>query len=366
MDSNNKKILILYAAVGEGHKVIAENIGFYLQRADYEVNSFDVQKIQSGRLVNVSTGLYQFLIRRLPFVWSWLYNTKWFITLTLPFRKSIGARNHQETLKVIKDLKPDVVISTHVTASGIMEYLKSGNLYAGKFGIVFSDFHLHRYWLYSRADFYLANTEDQKLEMVGLGILPEKIFVCGITLKPKSEVNIASIKNKFGIGSGEKVALIASGSQGTGIDQSLVQQFLGKSNVKVIVVCGKNKKLFEGLSAKFLGSNIVVLGYFSPMEELYCIADVYITKPGGLSMAEALNWHLPVLISHMLPGQEQHNYNYLVKKNLVMPKTANIVNQAVEELSTGNFKKTLVANPWMQLILGNGSGMVEALNSMFK
>jgi hypothetical protein len=32
-----KKILILYTSVGLGHKVIAENMGFYLVRGGYDV-----------------------------------------------------------------------------------------------------------------------------------------------------------------------------------------------------------------------------------------------------------------------------------------------------------------------------------------
>lgn len=364
MENQSKKILILYAATNSvGHKSIAENIGFYLKQAGFEVELFDVQKIQSGLLVNWGAKLYNFLVGQFPFVWSWLYNTQWFISSTLRFRIKVAAKNHRETLKYINQIKPDAVISTHTTASGIVAYLKQQNLYGGKFGIAFSDFHLHRYWLYEQADFYLANIEEQKQEMVGLGISPDKIFVCGIILQPKPEVKIIDIKSKLGISPADKVILLASGSQGTGIDENLISEFLNKPNVKVIVVCGKNKKLFEALGGKFAQSNIIILSYYSPMEQLYAIANVFITKPGGLSVAEALRWQLPILISHMLPGQEELNYAYLAEKNLIMPEPVNIASEALEELSGAGFKNIIANNPALAVLLHGQTAPAEVIKS---
>lgn len=305
----------------------------------------DAQKIQGGSLVKWGAKLYSFLIGQFPFVWSWLYNTKWFIGLTLPYRTWAASFNYEHVLSVINEFKPDIIISTQITASAIIAFLKKEKLYQGLFGIAFSDFHLHRFWLFDQADFYLANIEEQKQEMIELGTAAEKIFVCGMTLKPKIEIDVQSIKNKFGIEEGEKTALISSGSQGTGVDESFIRQLINKKRIRAIVVCGKNKKLFEDLSEKFAGSRAVILGYYSPMEELYAIADIFITKPGGLSVAEAARYNLPIVISHMLPGQEELNYSYLLEKSLIMPEAVNITGAVLEELQTKGFKKLLVQNP---------------------
>ena len=40
-----KKILILYTSHTHGHKAVAENIGFYLEQAGYEVKLSDVLKL---------------------------------------------------------------------------------------------------------------------------------------------------------------------------------------------------------------------------------------------------------------------------------------------------------------------------------
>jgi hypothetical protein len=47
------------------------------------------------------------------------------------------------------------------------------------------------------------------------------------------------------------------------------------------------------------------------MSDLYQIADVFMTKPGGLSVAEAGQFGLPLVVTHTLPGQEDLNLAYL-------------------------------------------------------
>jgi processive 1,2-diacylglycerol beta-glucosyltransferase len=361
-----KKILILYASIGLGHKSIAENIGFYLNEAGYEVVLYDAQKVQGGALSKEGKKLYLWILKHVPFIWSWLYNTQWFISLTLPYRNWVASFNYNHILEKIHEDKPDAIMCTHTTASAIVNYLKKKNLYYGALGIAFSDFHLHRYWLYERADFYLANTKEQKEQMLALGVASAKIFVCGMLLKPKPEINVELIRGKFGIKNSAKVILIASGSQGTGIDEALIEKFIGKNEIKVIVACGKNKELFEKLSEKFAGTNAVILGYYSPMDELYAVADIFITKPGGLSVSEALRWGLPMIISHLLPGQEEWNHSYLLKHHLVMDKSADVPAQTLEELSTGRFKKALALNLEHQNLFNGQKDLVEAINTSLK
>lgn len=364
MQNQKKKILILYAAIGLGHKTIAENIGFYLEKSGYEVKQMDAQKTQGGILAVQGKKLYQWMVNKTPGLWEWFYNTEWFINYTLPYRTKVAARNYKHILNEIITFQPDVIISTHTTASAIISYLKIEGLYKGKFVIAFSDFHLHRYWIYNNADYYLANTQEQKEEMEDLGTYRNKIFVCGVTLKPKAEVNIEKIKSKFDIEPGDKVVLMSSGSQGFGVDEVLIRKILQHPKTKIIVLCGSNLKSFEYLSQKYAGSNATILSYHNFMDELYAIADIFISKAGALSISEALLWKLPILVSHLLPGQEAHNYSYLLEKGLVMPEPINVFDSILEELEAGNFKKSISQNAQLQNIIGNGQRVLEAVKEI--
>ena len=342
--SSGKKILIFHTSVGLGHKSMAENIGSNLEAAGFTVLVADIGQVQKGKFEKYVTAMHRLINNRLPFLWGWLYDFGHFIIL--PFRVFIAGFNCKLAKKYIADYQPDIIISTQTTSSAVVAYLKKQKLYNGLFGIAFSDFHLHRYWLYDQADFYLANIAEQKEQMVKLGVPGKKIFICGMTLKPQAQVNISTIKNKLNISETKKVILVGSGSLGTGLDENLISQFLNKPNIKVIAVCGKNRIAYQNLKNKFAGAkNIIVLGFYPSMDELYAIADVFITKPGGLSVSEALRWFLPMIISHMLPGQEQYNFDYLLHNGFVMPHYGDIAAQALEEVTTGSFKKALQHNP---------------------
>src|SRR5262249_37328457 len=155
---------------------------------------------------------------------------------------------------------------------------------------------------------------EQAKEMEGLGIEPGKIFVCGMILRSKIMVDPLAIKKSFGIKPGEKVILVGTGSLGIGFNIDDLGQLAKLKNAKIIFVCGKNQKLLDQVQALAL-ANVTALGFYQPMDELYAIADVFISKPGGLSTAEALAWRLPLVVAYTLPGQEQKNLEYLAKKN---------------------------------------------------
>lgn len=357
-----QRVLILYTSVGLGHQSIAENIGAVLGRAGFEVRLLDILKVQAGWLVSVSTRIHRFINEQLPWLWSWLYSSRLFTDLTLCLRVPLAARNCRETKLAVDDFAPHLIITTQTTASAIVAYLKRRGYYGGLFGIAFSDFHLHRYWLYREADFYLANIEEQKTEMVRLGFDPARIYVCGIMLKDRPEVCVPAVRRRFGISETDKVVLVSSGSQGLGLGYGLLDDLAARPNVKTLVVCGKNHEAFSRLSDRYSGTGVVVLGYHTPMDELYAIADVFVTKPGGLSTAEALRWGTPMVISHLLPGQEEYNYSYLTERGLVLPEPVNLLAAVEEELRDGAFKLALAKNPARGELLPNVAEVLRAVS----
>jgi len=352
----NKKILIFYTSVGLGHKYIAQNIGWQLEAAGLEVRLEDISKVQAGKFSKVVIGVHRFINRHLPFVWSWLYKSSLVNALISPLRLPLAARNSDRVQKLILEYQPDAVIATQTTASAAVAYLKKKKIYTQPFGIAFSDFHLHPFWLYGQADFYLANTQEQKNQMVSLGVLKDKIFVCGMTLKPRAGVDVQSVRQKFKIAEGQKLVLMGSGSLGTGFNENLIQRISTLENVCVIVACGKNEAYQKYLEEKFRQDNIKILGFYSPMDELYAAADIYVGKPGGLTTSEALSWGLPLLVTHWLPGQEELNIQYLKSRNLVM-LADDAVAQVKQEIASGEFKKQLQNNPNVSCLVKPETGV---------
>jgi processive 1,2-diacylglycerol beta-glucosyltransferase len=358
--TKKKKILILHTSVGLGHKTIAENIGWYLEQGGHEVRLADIGTVQKGRFERMVVMVHQFINTKVPIVWAAIY--RWAHYPVLPFRIFIAGFNYKSTKKMIDEYSPDLIITTQTAASGVIAYLKQKKLYQKQFAIAFSDYHLHPYWLYKQADFYLVNIEEQKRLMIKQGIAEKDIFVIGMALIPKMSVFIPAVKEKLGIRGDQHVLLLGSGSLGTGFKKKDMEELLELPNTKILFACGKNELLYENLkNYSHSHKNLIPLRFYQPMAELYAITDIFVGKPGGLSVAESLQWNLPLLVTYALPGQEEKNITYLRSKNLIMERKENIAAQVKEELRTHQFKRQLSENKFSSEIIGSPMVLAESL-----
>ena len=84
---------------------------------------------------------------------------------------------------------------------------------------------------------------------------------------------------------------------------------------QLLVVAGKSPELEQAAQQAVAGSALTatVYGFVSNVHELMDAADVIISKPGGLSTAEALAKGRPMMIVEPIPGQEQRNAEWLLE-----------------------------------------------------
>jgi processive 1,2-diacylglycerol beta-glucosyltransferase len=370
-----KKILVLYTSIGLGHKYIALNMASFLRENNFEVVLFDALELEKGQTTEQSEKLFLFLYRNFPFVWKWLYVTNWFISLTLPLRILAARYHYKKIFEVVKKENPDIILSTQTSPSAVIDYLKRSKKFTGKFVVTFSDFHLHRFWLYPNVDFYLANTIEQKNEMVNLGISPDKISVCGITIAPLKNVDASQVKNKLGMSDGQKLVVFASGSLGELMPVELIEEMkkisVNNIPIKLAIICGKNISLTKQLQEKYSGDlQISVFGFYEPLQELMAAADVLVSKPGGLTMIESLYWGVPMIVTHFLPGQEELNIEYLTKRGLVtlcLEKNPDSLTQIIhQELISKELRTGLQSNKFREELVSKslGKSVVDAMNNI--
>ena len=82
---------------------------------------------------------------------------------------------------------------------------------------------------------------------------------------------------------------------------------------QTVVVTGRNQELRRELAAQDRKHPTQVLGFATNMHELMAVADLLITKPGGLTSSEALAMGKPLFILNPIPGQEAANSDFLLE-----------------------------------------------------
>jgi processive 1,2-diacylglycerol beta-glucosyltransferase len=97
---------------------------------------------------------------------------------------------------------------------------------------------------------------------------------------------------------------------GCGPIPKMIEELKAEIKVKwhLTVICGTNKKLFDKVEKLFgEDENISVLGFVKDIPLLMDSADLYITKPGGLSVTESNAKNLPMAFINVVAACEDDN-----------------------------------------------------------
>lgn len=315
-----KVMIFTVASAGNGHNKTAENIKKYLNKnyKDAEVQIVDTLNDINPIIDKVFIGSYLKTIKSVPTVYKSIYklsnDNSSILNITEFFYKLFS----NKIKEMINTFNPDVILCTHPFSAEIISVLKGTNHINAKTFVILTDYSIHSIWLYDNIDYYIIAEEDLKEELISRGIEENKIYPYGIPvdIKFSMPLNKNIIKEKYHIDKDKPVIVLMGGGLGIGrIKENFKSILLGNIDCKIVVCCGSNKKLKKSL--EYINSGIVenkadILGFTENIDELLSIADVVITKPGGITISECLIKQVPMIITSAIPGQEEENADYLL------------------------------------------------------
>ena len=298
------KILVIHATAGAGHKKAAEAIFHGLKaQGGVDARLIDALDYTNPFFKITYPWFYTFLVTRLAFAWGFLFgllDIPWVQPLVRVVRRLYNGFNAQALQRFLIQEQFDGVITTQFLSAEVCAYLKREGKIKSKVICVVTDFDVHHIWVNEGIDVYTGACDYTKNKLISLGVNPEKVFATGIPTDAKFSVqpDILDLKKKLGLQDGILTILIATGSFGMGPIEELME-LLGK--YQLLIVCGHNQELYERLKPR-APKNTHVLGLVDNMDELMAVASVMVTKPGGLSIAEALVKKLPMIFFSAIPG----------------------------------------------------------------
>jgi processive 1,2-diacylglycerol beta-glucosyltransferase len=165
--------------------------------------------------------------------------------------------------------------------------------------------------------------EKAKHILVKEGVNPDKIRILGIPISikfteshPRKEI-ARRLKFKDNL----PTVLIMGGGWGLGPIEKIAKELDQlKENFQMIVVCGRNRRLFRKLARKKhkFSKPLYPFGYARFVNKLMDFSDIIITKSGGITVSESLAKGMAIIISHPIPGQEERNVEYLLSRKAVI------------------------------------------------
>ncbi len=304
-----KKILILYATAGSGHKKAAEAIERASKRLGLKPELADIVSFMPRMIAKLYSDGYIFTIKNLPLFWGILYflsDTPVLAFINVGLRRFLDRLSCFNLTNYLLEKKPDVVISTQFLASEIVSYAKLKHGLKTKLITVITDFGVHNFWISPETDIYCCASEYTKNILLKKGVPVEKIRVTGIPLDEKF-LNVGdkkSVAGELDLKEGMFTVLIMTGGIGAGPIEKIVE--LLKDDAQLLVICGHNKRLYQQLSSKKY-PNVRAFEFIDYVEKLMRVSDMIVTKAGGLSVCESMNMGLPAVFFFLIPGQETLN-----------------------------------------------------------
>ncbi len=346
MPAKPKRIILMYISEISGHHsatlAIEKAIKILQPNAEVlNINTFNYTNPISEKIVN---RLYMAVIKRTPQIWDYLYDNPSVVKKIENIKKTIHKFNSPKLKSLFDKFKPDAVICTQAFPCGMVaDFKKTYNSYIPLVAVL-TDYIPHSYWIYDTVNYYITPSEEVSGRLIKKGVPEHKIKSLGIPFDHKFNENISrnEVMLKLNLNPGLPTVLIMGGGQGLGPVKTIVRSLEKvRNDFQELIVAGTNKKLYKSLKKKVkkYKKKILLFKYVDNINELMGIASIIITKPGGVTISEALAKKIPIIIIKPIPGQEESNTAYLTEKEAAIkidePKDINLI---IEDLLTDKRK----------------------------
>ena len=318
-------ILILSASTGGGHMRASRAIENYMSEHDESAN---VKIVDSLLYINpilnktVTSG-YVYLATKTPKIYGKLYELTNKEDRWISFVSRLNYLFANKLLPLIDEFKPDVIITTHPFPTEMVSILKSKELVNIPLVCIMTDYAPHKTWVNQQVDAYIVSNDDMVKEMSNIGIKEEVIYPYGIPIEQvffeKKDKDL--VLDELELNPNLPTILMMAGSFGVTNVFKIYEDIINiNRDFQVIVITGKNQKLYDEF-AKVINKSEkqTKLIYFTDeVNKFMQAADIIITKPGGLTITEALASNIPMAIFDAIPGQEEENADFLINHNMAI------------------------------------------------
>lgn len=347
------RVLILSAKTGGGHMRAAEALKEVIKTSDSdtEVKIVDGLAYVSRSFNRFVVDAYKYSATKTPAVYGMFYRLSNKDNPSYKIVQKINGKFAKRFLSLLSSFRPDVVVTTHPFPSIMLSRLREKGLTNIPIISIITDFAPHKAYLNPCISHYIVSSEQMVDELVKLGVDRSIIHPVGIPIDPifyKQDENKEKSMIKLGFDPKMKTVLIMAGSFGV-TDILKIYENINEIDLdfQIIVITGRNKKLFDEFNSILSVNENMRVGEPEPnfddekevtrrqtkinvtkptkliyfTDEVYRymhISDLIITKPGGLTVSEALASCLPMAIFKAIPGQETDNSEYLCNNNLAI------------------------------------------------
>jgi processive 1,2-diacylglycerol beta-glucosyltransferase len=333
------RILILSASVGAGHLRAAEAVHAAVKECvpQATTQNVDVLTLTNVAFRHVYGRAYLDLVNKAPHVLGYFYD--------LMDKPSRSGRNRSDRLRLaverlnltrftrfLQQEPWDLIINTHFLPAEIIASLRKRDKLDVPQVTVTTDFETHRLWVNQPCEHYFTATKEGSLYLQSWGVPESDTTPTGIPIHPvfSHAKSRSDLVEKYDLAGDRPLVLQSAGGFGVGPIERIFEALLAvELPLQIIAVTGRNEKAKKRLEAISVPARhrAKVMGFTDKMDELMSVADLVVSKPGGLTTSETLARGAAMVIVNPIPGQESRNSDYLLENGAAI-KINNVATMA--------------------------------------
>ena len=311
----SSRVLILTASYGEGHNAAARNLAaaFASVNGSNSVRIVDLFSLVAPRTDAVSRRVYLAIINRVPGIWSAIYG--WLdrstrMQATLPF---LLPRHVRCLARLIAHERPLAICSTYPVYAFLLEHLaRKGVRLPPHYNIVTDSISINSLWWRAPCTGWFVPNADTAAVLIEAGIPAARVHDCGFPTPAFFATNADRLTPpSLFTGARPRILFIThSGVRGAA---EMAGRLLAENGWEITVAVGRNETLRRHLEQLAQGRSTpaVIFGWTDELPRLLMTHHVVVSKAGGATTQEAIAARCPMLVSQIVPGQEEGNYELL-------------------------------------------------------
>lgn len=334
-----QRVLLLSEGFGAGHTQAAYALSSSLRRISPKVQTrvLELGTFLNPKVAPIIITAYKKTITTQPRLVSMMYRSNYKKSLNRFTTLALHKIFYTHATQLVRQLHPDVIVCTHPIPSAVISRMKRLGLNVPLCTLI-TDYDVHGTWVSRDVDYYLVSTELVKSKLLERGVSQSKIRVTGIPIHPNfwERHSKYELKSRFGLND-LPVVLVMGGGWGFMNDESVNTLLAAhKDKIQVIYCFGNNNKsrIKMAEDPHFQHENIHIFGFTKEIDKLMELADLLITKPGGMTCTEGLAKGIPMLFHQPLPGQEEENSQYFTSQGWGTPiDSLEVITNWIERLT---------------------------------
>ncbi|HEV7860481.1 MAG TPA: glycosyltransferase [Pyrinomonadaceae bacterium] len=308
------KVLVLTLSFGSGHVRAAQAVAREVSRCEPCAEVRVVDALADCRWLFRAGYVWPYwaMVRYAPALWNRFFAARLARLDQHTAPEWAFRRGCPRVFEMIAEFEPDVIITVEVAACEMADIAMREGLTKARVINVITDYEAEPVWVKPLMDAYVVADEDVRDQLKSWGAPSERIFICGIPTDQtfRAKHDDAATRASYGLSDDAPVVLLMGGGMGpTRMDEVAARLCESGEPLQVVAVAGQDARVRRRLLRLRAAApaSLRVLGWIEDVAALMHTASVLVTKPGGLTTAEAALCALPVVMFDAIPGPELRN-----------------------------------------------------------